>query len=98
MGEPADTAVPVLWLLLRPSRLGPPSELPAKELGAPLQVLLLAQFCMLVSLGKTCIFLRHLPQDPAGTLHDSLTKTHILGAFLSILEMRLCFGTSANLM
>ncbi len=39
MGEPADTAVPVLWLLLRPSRLGPPLELPAEELGAPLQVL-----------------------------------------------------------
>lgn len=37
MGESAETAVPVLWLLLRPSRLGSPAELPAEELGAPLQ-------------------------------------------------------------
>lgn len=38
LGEPADVAVPVLWLLLRPSKLGPVAELPAEELGAPLQV------------------------------------------------------------
>jgi hypothetical protein len=38
VGEPAETAVPVLWLLLRPSKLGPIAELPAEELAAPLQV------------------------------------------------------------
>lgn len=38
VGEPADVAVPVLWLLLRPSKLGPLAELPAEELGVPLQL------------------------------------------------------------
>jgi hypothetical protein len=38
VGEPAETAVPVLWLLLRPSKLGPVTELPLEEVAAPLQV------------------------------------------------------------